>query len=343
MKQIKKMLKELCFLPSVSGRERKSKEALFKIAENLFETSYEDAFGNFVFVKKSTKENAPKLMIDAHFDEVGMMVSQIHEDGFLSIVPIGGLDTRVLGATEVIVYGEKEIYGVLSSIPPHLSGGKTKDAPKIENIYIDTGLDKETLQKLVPMGSVVDFKPSFTELANDRVLAKSLDDKSCVCAIFDMVSRAEKEKLEYDIYVTISAQEETGKNGARFVSYDIEPDIAIITDVNFASGEGIESSESIEIGEGAGVDISSLVNIRLTRNLMKMLDVSEEKYQKICEPTRTGTNNDLISISNKGVKTILMSIPLDGMHTPCEIVSLRDIKSLSNILLKIVYTSWGNL
>ena len=338
MEKLKNLLKRLCEIPSVCGREGMGKEMLFELAKPYFDNMYSDSFGNLVLVKKSSKPNAPKLQIDAHFDEVGMMVCEICDGGFLGVRALGGLDTRVLGASEVTVYGKENIYGVITSIPPHISGGKG-DVPTIKDVYIDTGLDKEALEKLVRAGDVVEFKSGMTELLNCRVASKSLDDKACACAAIDMASRADKDKLEFDLYITISAQEESGKNGARLITYDIEPDIAIVTDVNFATGEGVDETESIAIGEGAGIDISAITDIKLTRAVMKMLDTKGIKYQRVCEPSRTSTNSEGVSISGKGVRTLLMSIPLESMHTPSELVCLDDIRSLSDILLEVAYTN----
>lgn len=338
MTELKKMLRELCSLATVSGYEKAGKQGLFELAGPYFDELYEDSFGNLVLVKKSQIENAPKLMIDAHFDEVGMLVSQIHEGGFLSVTQIGGLDTRVLPSAEVTVHGKKEIYGIISCIPPHIKGHEDDGAPKIEELYIDTGYTKEELCELVSLGDMVEFRDSFCELYGGCVVSKSLDDKACVCAVLDMARRADSSRLMFDLYVTVSAQEETGKNGARLVSYDIMPDIAIITDVNFALGDGIDETEAIELGKGAGVDISALTDVRLTRNIMRALDGAKIPYQRVCEPSRTSTNNDGISISGHGVRSALLSIPLQSMHTPSEVVSLSDIRSLSDILLEIAYT-----
>lgn len=337
MEKIKNLLKRLCEIPSVCGREGMGKAMLFDIAGPYFDNMYSDSFGNLVLAKKSSRQGAPKLQIDAHFDEVGMMVSEVCDGGFLGVRAIGGLDMRVLCASEVTVYGKEKIYGVITSIPPHISGGKG-EVPKIQDVYIDTGLDKDTLKELVRAGDIVEFKDGVAELLNNCVVSKSLDDKACACAVIDMASRADKDKLKYDLYVTISAQEESGKNGARLIAYDIQPDIAIVTDVNFASGDDIDETESIEIGKGASVDISALTDIKLTRAIMKMLDLKGIKYQKVCEPSRTGTNSDGVSVAGKGVRTVLMSVPLKSMHTPSEAVCLDDIKSLSDILLEVAYT-----
>ena len=115
--------------------------------------------------------------------------------------------------------------------------------------------------------------------------------------------------------------------------------LGIVTDVNFATGEGVDETESIAIGEGAGIDISAITDVKLTRAIMKMLDTKGIKYQRVCEPSRTSTNSEGVSISGKGVRTLLMSIPLESMHTPSELVCLDDIRSLSDILLEVAYTN----
>lgn len=337
---IRKALKELCSLMTLSGYEKRGKKRLFDLVSLYFDEMTEDSFGNFVFIKRCLKKNAPKLMMDAHFDTVGMMVTDILEGGFLSVVNIGGLDTRILPSSEVTVYGKEEIYGLISSIPPHLTrkSGEKRSNPKIEELYVDTGYSKEELEKIVSVGDPIFIKGEYTELLNGYASASGLDDKACVCAIFDAVRQMEKSKMEYDVYVTVSAQEETGKCGAAMCAYAIKPDIAIITDVNFGSSEGDNEFETVKCGKGAAIDVSSLSDRRLTRGIMKLLDRENIPYQVICEPTNTGTNNELVSVTGLGIPTVVMSVPLRSMHTPVETLNINDISSLSNVLKTVAYT-----
>lgn len=334
MEQIKKILKDLCDGFSVSGHELYGKEVIEKLAGGIFDEVRTDNLGNFILVKKSNKENAKKLLIDAHFDTVGMMVSQIKDGGFLKFVEVGGLDASVLPSTEVIIHGKEDVYGIITSTPPHLKAAGT-GTPKLEDLMIDTGYSKERLEELVWVGAPVCFKNNVDFIYGNNVTSAGLDDKACLCAIFDAVSKMDKDNMAYNVYVTASAQEETGKCGPARASFEIEPDIAIITDVNFAKMKKGEDFESIEMGKGAGIDISSLVDRKLTRSIRELLDSKGINYQIVCEPTRTGTNNDALSISSFGVRTALMSIPLRSMHTPSETVNLGDIKSLSSILLAV--------
>ena len=333
MNKIKELLKELSKMCTISGTEAQSKLRLLEIASGLFDDAYEDSLGDLVLVVRSGKENAPRLMIDAHFDEVGMLTSGEGERGFYPLIPIGGIDTRVLGATRVIAYGKEQISGVLTSTPPHLLKDKGS-LPKMSDIYLDTG----NFEVKLPIGTPVGYAPHYTELLNNRVSAKGLDDKACVCAMLNMASKIDKSRLMYDIYIVISAQEEVGKGGARFIAYDIAPDIAIITDVGFARAEGIEVADSVLLGEGAYIDFSACTDIMLTRKIVAMCKERGICHQVLCEPSRTHTNNEAVSIAGAGVRTALLGVALDGMHTPSEIVSLDDIKSLSSILLEIAYT-----
>lgn len=335
MENIKSTLYELCKEMSVSGFEYRGEGTIKRLCENYFDEIKRDPMGSFVLVKKSMIENAPKMLIDAHFDTVGMMVTDVKKNGFLSFTSIGGLDTRVLPATEVTVYGKKEIYGLVTSTPPHLA--RSGQVPSIEDLYIDTGYKKEDLEELVTIGDPIGYRFKFTEMKNDFITTSGLDDKACVCGIIEAMKKIDRAKMKYDVYVTISAQEETGKNGSARASFGIEPDIAIITDVNFAHGDGTSEYESIKCGEGASVDISSLTDRRLTWNIIKALEGKGIKHQIICEPGRTHTNNEGLVISGYGVRTCVLSVPLKNMHTPCETVNLKDIKSLEEILSCIIY------
>ena len=339
MKKINETLKKLCSLMTVSGFEKQAKEEIFKLAEPIFDEAYSDSFGNFVFVKKSGLPNAPKMMVDAHFDRIGMMVTGIKEGGFLSVINVGGIDTRILPSSEVTVYGREKVYGIISSVPPHLrKSADVKGLPTIEELYIDTGLSMDKLSEIVSLGDPVMVRADYLELLNDNVMSGSLDDKACVAAAFDMAERADKDKLKFDVYVIVSAQEETGKCGAALATYKIKPDIALITDVTFGTMEGDKEFVSIDCGKGPSIDFSALADRRLSRKIAELLKDSDIPYTVGACPSRTGTNNDLVSVAGEGIRTAIVSLPLKSMHTQNEIVNLRDVRSLADILLLVAYT-----
>ena len=337
MERIKSTLAQLCNEMTISGFEYRGEKKIREICTPIFDEIEMDPMGSFILVKKCGYENAPKMLIDAHLDTVGMMVRSIEDGGFLRVATIGGLDPRVMPATEVTVYGEREIYGVITSTPPHLAKAGGKVPSLVKDLYVDTGYPKEELEKIVSIGDPIGYRYKMTEMANNYVTTSGLDDKACVCGIIEAMRNIDKEKMRYDVYVTISAQEETGRNGSARASFAIEPDIAVITDVNFASGDGTPEYECIKCGEGVAVDISALTDKELTRGVLKLLKEKGIKHQRVCEPGRTYTNNEGLLVSGNGVRTLVLSVPLRNMHTPSETVKLDDIKSLAEILCAIVY------
>ena len=331
MEKIKGILKELAISFSVSGHEFYGSDTIGKLASGIFDEVKRDSVGNYILIKRSGKKDAKKLLIDAHFDTVGMMVTDIKDGGFLSFITIGGLDTNVLPSTEVIIRGKEDVYGIITSIPPHLK--TTSKAPKIKELLIDTGYSKDKIKELVSVGDPIVYKNQIDFIHNDQVISAGLDDKACLCAAIDAVSKMDKATMAYDVYLIASMQEEVGKAGPARAAFDIDPDIAIIVDVNFAKMDKDDNFECIEIGKGASVDISAQTDRRLTRNIRRALDENGIEYQIVCEPKYTGTNNEPVAISGLGVRTAVLSVPLKSMHTASETASLHDIKSLSDILV----------
>ncbi len=339
MKKIKELLKGLTDIVAVSGKEKDAHTEVLALCEGVFDETYTDKVGNLVMIKRSIKKNASRLMLDAHLDEIGFCVTKILDGGFLKVSALGGVNTRILPSSEVVICGKEKIRGVFSSVPPHLSRGKNeKGTPELKDLFVDTGYTKQELEKIVSIGDRAACRGELYELSNSYVVSKSLDNRSCACALIDMASRAERDKLEYDLYVVLSAHEETGNMLARVAAYDIKPDIAIITDVNFAREHGLKSRETIECEKGPSVDISSSTDRDISRRILDIASLCKLDCQTVVEVSSTGTNNERIMLSREGVKTAVMSIPLKFMHSYSEIVNLKDIETLSDILLAFAYT-----
>lgn len=312
--------------------EREHIGALTALCSEHFDKISADRVGNIIFEKKCGKAGAKKLVLDAHIDIIGLMVNKIMEKGFLGVAPIGGIDRRTLPSAEVTVYGKKELYGVIASIPPHLAKGN--NVPEWDDIIIDTGLTKEEVEEIVSLGDRAQIYAPFTELCNNFVMCGGLDNRACLCACLCGVINAKE--LNYDVYVVASAQEETGPFLSRTAIYEIKPDYIITTDVNFAREPGIDKRDSIECAKGPSVDISSLVSRELSREILRLAKENNIPCQIIVEPTRTGTNNDVLSVTGVGALNALMSIPLKAMHTTCESVCISDIKALGDIISLIL-------
>ncbi len=335
--ELKELIVSLSSLMSVTGCESYSTEKLNGLIGGIFDEYYTDKIGNHIFVKKCGRENAPKIMVDCHFDEVGFIVSGIGEGGFLHIANVGGIDAKILQSSEVIIYGERQVYGVIGSTPPHLmkpaDAGKVKE---IENLIVDTGLSKEELEKICPIGTPVGYKPKYTELLGGRLAGKAFDDKACgACAVW-AVSQVSTDKLAGDIYFTFTTREEVGGVGASTSAYGVCPDYALVMDVTNSYVPGMDGQKWTVIGSGVAISASAVTNRKLTKMTRELCDKNNIKYTMRAEPNNTGTNANNIGTIGDGVPTVLASLPLRNMHTSNEILSLDDAQALSSLVCEFI-------
>ncbi len=333
MEITKDLICALTDIMSVTGSEYRGRDALVSALSGIFDEYYEDTTGTHVFVKRCGRPDAPRLMLDAHFDEIGMVVSAIHEDGFLSVFRAGGLDRRILPATEVKIYGEKTIYGVICATPPHLQkAGDSGKLPKLEDIFIDTGYSKEELEKIVKIGTPVGFYESTAPLLGNRLCGRGMDNKSCAAAAVRGAMLCEREKMVCDLYVTLSSREEEGMAGGCVnAAYSIRPDAAIVTDVTFAKFPGVEDYESGKMGEGIVVSLSAVTDKRLTRRLCEICRENDIPESETVDATDTGTNATMLALTGDGIPTAVVSVPLSGMHTYNEIIDVNDVMSAATL------------
>ncbi len=270
------------------------------------------------------------LLLDAHIDEVGFIVTHISSDGFLTVAKCGGIDLRHLPSKAVTIHGKETITGVFSSIPPHLSKGD--ELPEsITDYKIDTGLGAAA-KDIVNVGDFVTYKAFATELTGTAVTGKSFDDRAGVAVLLELARRLSGKQLPITVKFLLSDAEELGLRGAGVAAYDIYPDEAIAIDVSFGNGPDISAFECGKLGDGAMIGISPVLNRSISNKLINIAKCNEIKYQTEVMGGKTSTNADVISITKGGVKTGLVSIPLRNMHTDCEVLDLTDIESVCDIL-----------
>ncbi len=273
-----------------------------------------------------------KLMLDAHIDEIGFIVTAI-EDGFIRVGKVGGVDLRCVTNAEVTVHGVRDIKGVFASLPPHLKKDD-KSTPELDSLAIDCGLSEDELNTLVTVGDMISFAVEPTSLIGTRVTGKSFDNRAGVVAIIDAARRiAESGQDKYTVYVALTAQEELGIRGAKTASYSIAPDEAIVVDVSFGDGAGLSANECGKLGDGAMIGLSPILNRKMSDDLVQIASNNGIKFQREAMGGTTGTNADAITVSRAGVKTALISIPLRNMHTCCEVVDLKDIEAVSDLIV----------
>ena len=319
----KELIKRLTFPPAVGGDEGELIEELIKLLSQYGEVRV-DAMNNVL----CTFGEGYHILLDAHIDEIGFIITEITDDGFLKISPCGGIDRRMLLGAEVV---GNNVYGIISTLPPHLQkNGDDEKVPEISELSVDIGnINKNQTDKLV--GERLTFKRRFTELLGNQISSNCLDDRAGVASI--ILALEELKKLPIKVTVLLSTQEELGTRGAKIGPYGLDVDEAIAVDVSFGYTPGCSKEECGEIGKGAMIGFSPTLDKNISNELIAAAKENDIKYQLEVMSGTTGTNADVISISESGIRCGLLSIPLKYMHTPVEVVDTQDVESVANLIV----------
>lgn len=332
MKQqiLSEMLTSLCRVTGISGDES---HAALTAAEflKLYCPDTHISHGNVIGTCGSTDSDAPHVLLDAHIDQIGMIVTSITEDGFVTVGNVGGIDRRLLPAQRVHLHGTKTIDGVVCAMPPHLTNGDEK-VLKFEEVRIDTGYSAEELRQILSPGDSVTFAGHIARMLGDRFTAPALDDRCGVAAILYALHRVKDETLPCRVTVMFSTQEEVGERGAKIGCFAAQPDIALAVDVSFARNLGDSETKTGKMGDGPMIGYSPSLSKSVSRTLSEIADAEKIPWQYEVMAGTTGTNADQFSVSRTGVKACTVSIPLRYMHTPAEIISLEDVRMTGDLL-----------
>ena len=329
--EVKDFLIKLCDAPHVSGYEDAAAEIVRDAFNKYLTEVTTDRFGNVYGVKKGNGKC--RLMFTGHMDEIGLMVSGITEKGFIRFTRIGGFDARVFPAQEVTIHGREKLFGVIGVKPPHLTPpDEIANAFKAEDLVIDAGCSREKITELVGVGDIITINSKTTELQNDFLSGKSMDDSVGVAVLFAAMKNLRRVSCDADIYFVATAQEEVGIRGATTAAYTIEPDIAIAVDVGFGKTPELDESRTIEMCKGPAIAMGPGVHSGVYSLLKKSAKDANINYQAEILLGRTGTDADGMQVSRSGVATAVVSVPLKYMHTPVETVALSDIENTGRLL-----------
>lgn len=319
------LLRKLCLINGTSGDEGRVRELIISEIKDHCDYSI-DPLGNIIAVKKGKTPAKNKVMVSAHMDEVGMIVTSIKSDGTLTLSPVGGIDARVAAGRPVRV-GDKDIVGVIGSKAVHnLSADEKKSAPKFSGLYADIGaVDRESAEKLVSLGDRVHFISDFTEFGDGFVKGKAIDDRFGCAVMIELI----KSELPCDCTFTFVVQEEVGLRGSRTAAYTVDPDFALVLESTTAADIPLASGEKrcCELGKGAVVSYMDRSTI-YDKELYKLSKETAESLQ-IGWQTKTmvagGNDSGAIHISRGGVRTMAISAPCRYLHSPCCVVKLSDL------------------
>lgn len=331
------LLKKLTSAVGVSGMENNVSTLLAEILRQYGEVTVDDM--NNVLC---TFGNGKHFLLDAHLDEIGFIVKSITDDGFIKVDKCGGIDERMLLASEVSVWGKKEVRGVISNLPPHLQKSGEKKPPKIDEIAIDVGMTKAEAEKIISLGDRVTFKRNFNQLVGTQVCSNVLDDRSGVASILLAVEKLKN--VDAKITVCFSSQEEVGTRGAKTVAYGKEVDEAIVVDVSFGYTPMCKKSECGEIGKGVMIGVAPILDNAMSHKMQEIAKAKNIPHQiEVMGGGHTGTNADVITINQCGIKTSLLSIPEKYMHSPIEIVDTKDVEATVDLICEYIKESVGDV
>lgn len=325
-----------------SGFEEEISRIWRKEADRFAERTWADSHGNSFAVLN--EGGTPRVMLAGHADEIGLMITYIDDNGYLSFAGIGGWDPQVLPGQRVWIQGRTEpILGVIGRKPIHLlEEEERKKVVKIEDLWIDIGAkDKEDAASLVEVGDPAVLDYSFSQLRNDLVVARGFDDRVGSFLVLEAARLVATMNPKASVYAVATVQEEVGLRGARTSAFGIDPHVGIAVDVGFATDTPGMDKEKKKVGEvamGKGPIIARGPNIN--PKLFKLfVETAKEKnipYQIEGAPRGTGTDANAIQLTRAGVATGLISIPNRYMHSPCEIVHLGDLENIARLIAHTV-------
>jgi endoglucanase len=333
MTEILPFLKQLISAPGLSGHEAQVRRLVEDAWRPLTDELHISRLGSLHGLRRgTTAEPRPSLMVAAHMDAIGLMVTSL-VDGFLRLTPIGGLDPRVLPGQLVTVHGREDLPGVIVQPPSHLLPAKIGSDPvPLEYLLVDVGLLPDQVKRLVRVGDLVSFAQSPLELGENYLAGHSLDNRASVAALTHCLMELQGRALRWDLWAVATVQEEVTLGGALTSAFQLRPTLAVAIDVTFASSPGTPAYQSFPLGKGLTLGWGPTIHPALQNAFKDLADRLEIPYKLEVMPRRSGTDADAMQIVAEGIPTMVLGIPLRYMHTPVEMVGMKDIARTGRLI-----------
>ena len=337
-------LERLLTTPSPTGYESEGVKVWKQYTEQFSDEIITDAYGSCA-ARLQVAEEHSTVLIEAHCDEIGMVVQHISKQGFVYVNKLGGSDSTIARAKKVIIHNRNgQVSGVTGNTAIHLQTNKNGGGkePSWKDIYVDIGVSsKEEALELVQIGDPITYEASFEFLNDDIITARALDNRIGGFIIAEVLRKLslERDRLAVNVIAVNSVQEEVGGFGARMMTYRLDPDIALVTDVTHATDTpGIDQKEhgTVKLAAGPSIQHGGANHLSLVRYLEDVAKSKEIHIQHEATSVRTGTDTDSIFYQKSGVPSALISLPLRYMHSPVEICSLQDVHALIDLMFEAV-------
>lgn len=338
---LKEKIISLCKARGPSGFEDSVVKLCCEMLSPYVDSIERDGIGNVIAYRRCGKPHAKKLMLTAHMDEIGLIVTG-YEQGFLRFAPLGGVDARMLPAREVEIQTPEPIYGVIDTMPVHvLSSEQREKAVPMDQLFIDTCLTPEQVQERIPLGTPVVYSSDAFALGQRQICGKAMDDRACMAILIQVIEEVKEKALPLDICILMAVQEEVGHRGATVGSFHISPDFCIAVDVTHARTPDSKKEGTFLLGKGPALGVGPNLHRGLTRKIRETAQQQEISLQTEVMSGNTGTDAWAIQVSRQGVITGLLSLPLKYMHTPVETMQLSDGEAMVQLLAAFVQSFTG--
>lgn len=339
--EVGKLLKQLVAADGPSGVEAPAAAVVRELAQGLALQARTDALGSVIIHKPGAEKPAGRVMLAAHLDEIGLIVTKV-EGGFLHVEEVGGLDPRGLPGQEVTVYptgpGAAQypagLTGYIGGRPPHmLSAAERQQAPLLKDLRIDLGLPAATM---VRVGDRAVVRGPYTELLGGRAATKALDNRAGVAAMLATLGYLAGMKHDWEVFAVATVQEEVGLFGAITSAFGVAPDIGIAMDVTFGATPGLKETETVAMDKGPAIGWGPNLHPGIVKRLREAGDAFEIPYVNEPIPGGSGTDGWAIQVTREGIPTGLVSIPIRYMHSPVETVVLADVDRAARLLAAFI-------
>lgn len=340
MTEIKDFLKALLSLPGLSGFEEPARDVITETWRPLVDEISTSPLGSLHALKRGsgTSEPRPRILLAAHMDAIGLMVTGI-VDGWLRFTEIGGVDPRILPGQAVVVHGRRDLPGIVVQpaahlLPPDIGPRQSVD---MKYLLVDTGLLPDEVAQVVRIGDLISFAQPPLELSGDLLAGHSLDNRASVAAVSACLQALQNVRHTWDVWAVATVQEEITLGGGYTSPFDIRPDIAIAIDVTFAKGPGGPSDyRTFLLGKGPTIGWGPNIHPVLFRALKQTAESIDLPCHSEVMPRHSGTDAFAMQVVAEGIPTAVVGVPLRYMHTPVEVVSLKDITRTGNLLAAFI-------
>lgn len=330
------LLKEYISVSGLSGFESPATRLIEEKWPPLTDELSLSALGSLHGLKRGSGKGK-SVMIATHMDAIGLIVNSINGE-FLHISNLGGIDIRVLPGQAVTVHAERgDLPGIVVQPPAHLLPEDESDgAIALKHLLVDVGLSERQLARKVKVGDTISFATEATEMSGNALAGHSLDNRASVAALTLCLEELQSRTHLWDVWAAATVQEEIGAIGASTSTFQVRPDLAIAVDVTFGKGPGAGGWETFELGSGPTIGWGAVNHPFLHNQFKELAEKLELPYSIEILPASSGTDGDLMQQTAEGVPTIVISIPIRYMHTPVEVVAVKDVQRTARLLAEFI-------